>query len=73
MNPIKLVGAILVVGGILALAYGGFSYNRNSTVVKVGSLELTAQERHTVNVPLWAGIAAVAAGVLLFAAGGRKS
>jgi hypothetical protein len=73
MNPIKLVAAILIVGGVLSLLYGGFSYTQNTTVAKVGPLELSARERHTVNIPMWAGIGAIAVGGLLFAFGGKKS
>ena len=72
MNPTKLVAAILVVGGVLGLAYGSFSYTQNTTVAKVGPIEINANERHTVNVPVWAGIGGIAVGGLLFAFGGRK-
>ncbi len=73
MNPIKIIAALLVVGGILGLAYGGFSYTQNTTVAKVGPIEINANERHTINVPVWAGIGGIAVGALLFAFGGRKS
>ena len=72
MNPAKLVAAVLIVAGILALAYGGFSYNQNTTVAKLGPIEINANERHTVNVPVWAGIGGIAVGALLLAFGGRK-
>lgn len=72
MNPTKLIAAILIIAGVLVLAYGSFSYTRNTTVAKVGPIEINADERHTVNVPVWAGIAGIAVGGLLFAFGGRK-
>ena len=56
MNSIKLLAIVLVVGGILGLAYGGFSYTQDTTVVKIGTLEISAKEKKTINVPLWAGI-----------------
>ena len=72
MNPTRLVAAVLIVGGILGLAYGSFSYTQNTTVAKLGPIEINANERHTINVPVWAGIGGIAVGALLFAFGGRK-
>ena len=69
MNPIKIVGLILIVGGVLALAFGGFSYTKDSSAVKIGPIELSVKEKETVNVPLWAGVAAVVAGSLLLVLG----
>ena len=72
MNGIKLIGAALIVAGVLGLVYGGFSYTKDTTAVKVGPLELSVQEKETVNVPLWAGIGAILVGGVLVAMGGRK-
>jgi TRAP-type C4-dicarboxylate transport system permease small subunit len=72
MNPTKLVGILLLVAGALGLAYGGFSYTKDSTAVKIGPLELSVKEKETVNIPLWAGIAAVVAGGALLMLGGKK-
>ena len=71
MNPLRVVAVVLVVAGVLALVYGGFSYTREDTAVKVGPLELKVEKKETVNVPVWAGVGAIAAGVLLLAFGGR--
>ena len=68
----RMVALALVVGGVLALVYGGFSYTRQSTAVKLGPLELSVKERHTVNLPVWAGAGAIAAGVAIFLLGGRR-
>jgi hypothetical protein len=72
MNSIKMVGVALLVAGALALVYGGFSYTKDTTAVKLGPLELTVQEKETVNIPLWAGIGAMVVGGVLLVAGGRK-
>lgn len=69
MNPVKLAGLILIVCGALALAFGGFSYTKDTTAVKLGPIELSVKEKETVNVPLWAGIGAIVAGGLLLALG----
>jgi TRAP-type C4-dicarboxylate transport system permease small subunit len=65
MNAVKLVAIVLIVAGALGLAYGGFNYTKDTTAVKVGSLELSVKEQKQVNIPLWAGIGAIVAGGLL--------
>ena len=72
MNSLKLAALALIVGGVLGLAYGGFSYTQDTTVVKIGTLEISAKEKKTVNVPMWAGIAAIAAGAALLLLGSKK-
>ncbi len=72
MNPIKIVAIVLIAAGALGLAYGGFSYTQDTTVVKLGSLEISAKEKKTVNVPLWAGLGAIVIGGLLLVVGGKK-
>ncbi|MCK9214967.1 MAG: hypothetical protein WBI05_12695 [Rhodoferax sp.] len=69
MNAIKLVGVALIVLGALGLVYGGFSYTKDTTALKVGPVEMTVQEKKTVNVPLWAGIGAIVVGGVLLVMG----
>lgn len=72
MNTIRTLAIALIIAGTLGLAYGGFSYTKDTTVVKLGSVELTAKEKETVNIPMWHGIAAIFAGGLLLVTGSRK-
>lgn len=72
MNALKLVAILLIVGGVLGLTYGGFSYTKDTTAMKLGPLELSVQEKETVNVPVWVGIAAIAAGGLFLVIGGKS-
>ncbi len=72
MNAIKMVAMALVVAGVLGLLYGGFSYTKDSTKAKLGPIELTVKETETVNVPVWAGVAAIVAGSALLLFGSRK-
>jgi len=65
MSAIKIAAIALMVAGILGLAYGSFSYTRESHDVKVGPLELSVKDKETINVPVWAGVAAIAAGGML--------
>lgn len=72
MNAMRTLAIALIIAGTLGLAYGGFSYTKDTTVVKLGSVELTAKEKETINIPMWAGIAAIFAGGLMLVAGSRK-
>jgi len=65
MAPIKLIAVVLIVAGALMLGYGGFSYTKDDTAVKLGPLELSVKEKKTVNFPVWAGVGAVVVGALL--------
>jgi hypothetical protein len=72
MNGIRMVAIGLIVAGALALAYGGFSYTKDTTAVKLGPLELSVKEKQTVNIPIWAGAGAIVLGALLLVLGGKK-
>lgn len=72
MNSIKLMAVALIVAGVLGLAYGGFSYTRETHKTDIGPIHVEVQEKQQVNIPLWAGIAAIVGGVLLLGAGGRR-
>jgi uncharacterized membrane protein YidH (DUF202 family) len=71
LNAVKLIAVALVVLGVLGLVYGGFSYTQDTTAVKLGPIELSVQEKKTVNVPLWAGIGAIVVGGVLLVVGGK--
>lgn len=72
MNAMRIVGIVLIVGGILGLAYGGFTYTKETHEAKIGSLTLSVTDKETVNIPIWAGVGAIVIGGLLVFAGGRK-
>lgn len=72
MNPTKIVAILLIVGGALGLAYGGFSYTKETHVADIGPIHLKVDEREEINVPLWAGLGAIAGGLLLLVTS-RKS
>jgi len=72
MNPVKVIAVVLIIGVIFGLAYGGFSYTKDTTVVKLGPLEVSAKEKQTVNVPMWAGVGAVVVGGLLLVFGSKR-
>lgn len=72
MNTAKIIGIVLIVAGVLALVFGGFSYTKESHGAKLGPIELSVKEKESVNIPMWAGVGAIVAGGLLLLAGGRR-
>lgn len=65
MNTIKILAIALIVAGGLGLVYGSFSYTKDTHEAKVGPIALIVKDTETVNVPVWAGVGAILAGVLL--------
>lgn len=72
MGATKIVAILLIVIGAASLALGGFSYTKDKTVVKLGSLEVSAKEKEQVNLPVWLGVGAIAVGGLLLVFGSRR-
>jgi len=69
----KTIGIVLVVLGVLALVYGGFSYNKNRTVLQVGSMNVTATEHKSIPIPAVVGVIALVGGGALLVLGRRRS
>ena len=65
MSPLKMAAILLIVAGIVGLAYGGITYTKSSHDAKIGPLELSIQDKETVNVPVWAGVGAIVIGGML--------
>jgi drug/metabolite transporter (DMT)-like permease len=73
MNAMKILAIVLIVAGVLALVYGGFSYISDSHTTTLGPIKITTQDKERVNIPVWAGVVAVAVGVFLLLSAGKKS
>ena len=73
MNTIKMVAMALIVAGGLALAYGGFTYTKETHNVKLGSVEMSIKDKERINVPVWVGVGAIAIGGLLLVFGSRAN
>ena len=72
MNPVRIVAFLLIIGGILGLAYGGFSYTQERHEAKIGPVQISVNEKKSVDVPIWASVGALLlGGALLF--GGRRN
>jgi hypothetical protein len=62
MNSVRVIALVLIIGGVLGLAYGSFSYTKENHEAKIGPLNVSVQEKQVVNIPLWVGIGAVVVG-----------
>jgi len=69
----KTIGIVLVALGVLALVYGGFNYNKNRTVLQMGSVSVTATEHKSIPVPAVAGAVVLIGGATLLVLGRRRS
>lgn len=73
MSAIKLAAIALIAAGVLGLAYGSFSFTKETHEAKLGPIALSVSEKQTVNVPVWAGVGAIVIGGVLLLVGGKKS
>jgi len=72
MNIVRIAAVVLIVGGVLGLVYGNFSYTKETHKAKIGSIELSVKDKETIDVPVWGGVGAIAIGGLLLLVGGNK-
>ncbi len=72
MDALKVVAIALIVVGTLGLGYGGFSYTKETHRADIGPLELSIDEKQRVNIPVWAGVAAIVVGGLLLVSNRKK-
>jgi len=73
MNVLKIVAILLIVAGVLALVYGGFTYTKDTHETTLGPIEVSVKDKQTVNIPIWAGVGAIAIGSVLLLLGRKKS
>jgi hypothetical protein len=73
MNAVKIVAIVLIVAGTLGLVYGSFSFTKDTHEATLGPIKLSVKDQETVNVPVWAGVGAIAIGGVLLVFGSTKS
>ena len=73
MNAARIAGIVLIVMGLAGFFTGGFSFTKDTTAAKIGPLELTVQEKESVNIPKWLSLRAIALGAVVLVVGFRKS
>lgn len=72
MKPIQVAAIVLIVLGALGLAYGQFSFTKDTHAAKLGPIELSVKEKETINIPSWLGVGAIVLGGVLLLGVGRK-
>jgi divalent metal cation (Fe/Co/Zn/Cd) transporter len=72
MGARKLIAIILIIAGALGLIYRGFSYTKESHEAKVGSLEFSVASKDHIDIPVWASVVVLVAGVGLLAFGSKS-
>ncbi len=65
MDAVRVSGIVLVIAGALGLAYGHFSYTKDTHTATVGPVELAVKDRETISVPTWLSAGAIVLGGLL--------
>jgi len=68
---VKLIGLLLIVFGVVALAVGGISYTKREKVIDLGPIQATAEKQKTIPLSPLAGFASIAGGIVLVVAGSR--
>ena len=68
----KIIGVILIVIGIVALAYGGITYTTREKVLDIGPIEATQERRKTIPLPPLLGGLALAGGIVLLIVGSKR-
>jgi len=72
MKPAALIGIVLIVLGVSALAYRSFTYTTRDTVIDIGPLQATADREHTLPLSPVLGAAVIGGGIVLLIVGVRK-
>jgi uncharacterized membrane protein YidH (DUF202 family) len=72
MSVRNVIALVLIVIGILALAYQGFSYTTRKRVLDVGPIQATREEHHTVPLPPVLGAMALVGGIVVLLTGRRS-
>jgi len=73
MSSTKIIAIVLIVAGVLGLAYGKFSYTKETHDAKIGPVEFSVKDKETVNIPMWVGVGAIVVGAGLLLAGGKRA
>lgn len=72
MDGLRILAIVLIIAGVLALIFGGFTYTKDRSDAQIGPLEIAIEDKETVNIPVWAGVGAIIVGGLIMVSGARK-
>lgn len=71
MSGARIAAIVLIIAGVLGLAYGSFTYTKANHKTSLGPFSFSIKEKETVNVPVWAGVGAIVAGAALLVVRGK--
>ena len=69
----KAIGIVLIVVGLIGLAYGGLTYTTRESVVDIGPIHASREKTHNIPLPPIAGALAVIAGIALVVTGNKST
>jgi hypothetical protein len=72
MGGVRIAALVLIIAGALGLAFGSFTYTKETHEAKLGPIELSVKDKETVNVPVWAGLGMILIGGVLLVVGSKK-
>ena len=72
MGTVRVVAFVLIATSVLALAYGGFAYTKETHEMKIGPIDISVKDKETVNIPIWAGVGAIVTLGLFVSFAGKK-
>jgi uncharacterized membrane protein HdeD (DUF308 family) len=73
VKPVTIVGVVLIILGVLALAYQGITYTTREKVIDLGPLQASVDKEKSIPLPPIVGALALVGGVVLIIVGVRKS
>jgi hypothetical protein len=73
MSSTKIIAIVLIVAGVLGLAYGKFTYTKETHDAKIGPVEFSVKDKETVNIPMWLGVGSIVVGAGLLLVGGKRA
>lgn len=73
MNAARITGIVLIVLGLAGFFTGGFSFTKDTTAAKLGPIQLTVEEKESVNIPQWLSLGAIVLGAVVLVVGFKKS
>jgi|UniRef100_UPI00378405F5 hypothetical protein len=73
MKTPAIVGILLIILGVIAFAYQGFTYTTTEKAIDLGPIQVTAEKEHTFPLPPVVGAIAIVGGIFLLATSGRKA
>lgn len=72
MAFLRLTAILIIIGGVLALVYGSFTYTKVTQKTNIGPIDVSIKEKETINIPVWTGAGAIAFGSLILLFGNKR-